>query len=34
MVPRLGTKVVIRLDAPPPVRHPHEKLTQEAGDDE
>jgi hypothetical protein len=24
---------VIRLDTPPPLRHAHEKLTQEAGDD-
>jgi hypothetical protein len=33
MVPGLGTTVVIRLDAPPLLRHAHEKLTQEAGDD-
>jgi hypothetical protein len=33
MVPGLGTTVVIRLDAPPSLRHAHEELTQEAGDD-
>jgi hypothetical protein len=33
MVPGLDTPVVIRLDTLPPLRHAHEKLTQEAGDD-
>jgi hypothetical protein len=28
MVPGLGTTVVIRLDAPPSLRHAHEELTQ------